>query len=173
MIRYLDAESRRYIQCDESGEEQWMNPECWCFGTSMDDHLRYFNINESCESSSSDRTLMEARNRNYRFETTENAMENDCGCKCDTNIQSIDNGFYFNRFTLCNSLSVDGIGEEVFISTETLEMSEGIMFTDTRQWTICVVLGIGWILAMFLGVFWYRKVVWQSDMIHPEKAAIM
>merc|ERR1712013_342402 len=46
-IHYTDTESLTFTQCDGSGEDwQW---NCYYLTTSVDDHLNYLNVEESCD----------------------------------------------------------------------------------------------------------------------------
>ena len=55
-IRYNDAETREYTQCDGSGED-WSDWYCYYYTTSIDDHLNYFDIYLTCDDDEADEVL--------------------------------------------------------------------------------------------------------------------
>jgi len=52
-IRYNEAEEGEYTVCDGSGED-WSTYYCWYLTTSIDDHLEYFGLYETCSDDDSD-----------------------------------------------------------------------------------------------------------------------
>lgn len=53
MIRYIDAKTKNYTQCDGTGED-WTSHLCYYYVSSIMDHLYYFDLYESCKDDTTD-----------------------------------------------------------------------------------------------------------------------
>lgn len=134
MVRYLDAASREYVECDESGEEHWTNPDCWYFGTSTSDHMWYFDVYATCDTQSSHEVFLEDPNVRPAFTSTMEGI--DVFVDEFANTEDTVNMIEIEIRSDCNRIGNYSIQE--------------------AQLMIFLGLIIGWILALFSCLFWLR-----------------
>lgn len=151
MVRYLDAGSRNYVLCDESGEEHWTNPSCWYFGMGVVDHMLYFNEYATCSSWFSNEEVIDPVILDPiepQMMTTIDGVD-----LFDRDIFEHDDDYVVQVTTNTN-------GSETVVNAESESLAgcdqvNGAIL-EKIQWTVFGTLVIGWILAMTFCICWCK-----------------